>query len=66
MVKIREIAATLLDRDNATEPTSEVAQNAKDYIEAFIEILSALDYPSKQLVALNTETTTKQPLTVAK
>ena len=55
-MKIREIAVTLLDCDETTVPNSEVAQNAKQYIEAFIDILTALDYPSKQVVALNNST----------
>ena len=54
VVKIREIAATLLDQDKTNDPTnSEIAQNAKQYIEALIEILTKLDYPSKQAVALH-------------
>jgi len=55
VVKIREIAVTLLDRDGTTAPTSEVALNAKQHIEAFIEVLTEIDYPSKQVVALKNQ-----------
>lgn len=44
IVKIREIAATLLDSENDLEAASEQEENSRQYVAQFADILANLDY----------------------
>lgn len=44
IVKIREIAATLLDSDNDIGVTSELEEQSQQYVSKFADILANLDY----------------------
>jgi hypothetical protein len=50
IIKIREIAATLLGRDDDRIIGSDVAQRAEKYIQNFVEVLSVLDYSHRNVL----------------
>ena len=44
IVKIREIAATLLDNDHELDATSELEEQSREYVVRFADILADLDH----------------------
>ncbi|KAG7112374.1 hypothetical protein HYQ45_006850 [Verticillium longisporum] len=50
IVKIREIAATLLERSEGSGVLSDVERRSREYIAQFVEILANLDYAPRSLV----------------
>lgn len=50
IVKIREIAATLLDERDALEVTTEVEEQSRAYVAQFAGILAGLDYMGRSIV----------------
>ncbi|KAH8669750.1 hypothetical protein BGZ60DRAFT_40262 [Tricladium varicosporioides] len=57
IVKIREIAATLLDNeDDDGVYISEVAERSKRYVQSFVEILAELDIAAQRVVGMQNST----------
>ncbi|RDW95118.1 hypothetical protein BP5796_00881 [Coleophoma crateriformis] len=50
VVKIREIAATLLDREPPSQAVLDITQPSQHYIARFLDILAALDIPAHQAI----------------
>lgn len=53
-MKIREIAATLLDNDNELEASSELEEQSRRYVAQFADILANLDYMSQTAITPST------------
>lgn len=59
VVKIREIAATLLDDEEDDDDgayISEVAERSKRYVQSFVEILAELDVAAQRVVGMQNST----------